>query len=152
MEWNIAHYVMQATSGTARLTQRDFSHCYPNTKKISDETVVTFETTKIAFAVYSYIKKVKPALQLQNGYALTSWLKIKPLNTQHETLQDKPLLVFHAFLSSQASEQEQFCIAPNQCRILKLDKETNKVTTAVQVTFNLTAKKTPHAIYMFKMK
>ena len=34
VEWNIAHYVMQATSGTARLTQRDFSHCYPNTKKI----------------------------------------------------------------------------------------------------------------------
>ena len=139
---------MQATSGTARLTQRDFSHYYPNTKKRSDETVVAFETTKIAYAVYSHIKKIKPALQLQNGYALTSWLKIKPLNTPHETLQDKPLLVFHAFLSSQASEQEQFCIAPNQCRILKMDKESNKITTAVQVAFNLTANKKTHMQYI----
>ena len=46
-------------------------------------------------------------------------------------------------MSGQASGQEQFCLAPNQCRILKYDPQTDKVTTAVQITFDLTAKKNP---------
>ena len=105
--------------------------------------MVTFETPKIAFTVFSYIKNVNPPLQTQDGYTLQSWLKIKPLNTQHEILQDKPLLCLHVFLSDQATGEEQFCLVPNQCRILKWNPQTSKVTTAVQITFDLTAKRNP---------
>ena len=44
---------------------------------------------------------------------------------------------------SQKTENEQFCIAANQGRIFKWNKETNEITTVVQVTFNLTAKQNP---------